>query len=460
LVEDSKNIDADTELQSAAADLAAQDRCVLIPIPVGKVPAIILLRLKELGVTEVKLALRALSAEIKDSLSSVDDSPEEIVGIATVKAKALERARMKAVAAEKKIKIVINALPNFKYGGSASVVTPKLHGIVRHVRSLADFREQKLIDIVKANNVTDIFVTGEPALAGQIVAELQNAGITPNHVSGLNAAETARKALADVVLKAKWKAERERRQMYENLSDIKAKIKERLSAVINNSESDLECLELEAAEVEASGASSTALATLRQEIVYAKAQIARARDDLNASRLSEARFRAVANLEARQFQFKDRVALKAEDQISEYVEDEESTLSGAEASFAARIQRLRGLLAEARARCFADRALFQKVVEKASSLRTSMKEAIDAKNKTLAAEIFKETKEFVREVRALLEQCKKERKVTAQIRGLIEKRESVHEKVLAQRAEVISRLRIAERTANETISQENVTTTR
>lgn len=285
LADDTKNSDADTELETDAAQIAAVDNCPFLPVPMGRMPADVIALLSELNVNNATFVGLSASNEFRSKLGHLRQ--KEITG----NKEAREREATSEIENRTRndnatLRLVIIAAPHWRYvlghGGHAG-----RHTIIRIVSNTE--RVPSLIELINTRNITDVRILGHPALAADIAAQLETRNITVKKVSGERASEVAIKALRE-----SWDKWQERRkQAFGNETHVRTKnpIKKHITNMVNKLERDLNRLENELTELNSSGANSTALALLKSRIDTAQSQLGAIRDYITNDNLDTAKRR-------------------------------------------------------------------------------------------------------------------------------------------------------------------------
>ncbi len=296
LVENLYNPVIDSITMNTAINKAIHEKCLLIPVPKNVIPAEVLDSLNSLNVSDVTFIGSTLSDEERESLAGFNLT--EITGnITTIKRRVLKYVLKKNNA------MVIVATPNWKEGLSVGAALNN-NSIVRRVVSIDDMPE--IINLIQDNNISPIKVTGEKLLAGQVINELRNNGITAVNYAGANPSAIARKL---------WLAEKDKFIARKNIrTAYKAKniamIRNRVLTLINNSKFKINELEIEIEELKAEGVDTS---SLEEQLASANASVNEAFKLVNISE-SRARWIAIKALSVA----KQRVFLKLKNENKDW----------------------------------------------------------------------------------------------------------------------------------------------
>ncbi len=403
LVDDTKNSDDDTELQSSASNLAAHKKCLFIPVPNGTMPADILSALQDLGPKEIFFISKHMRMEIKDQLkqfrlkekSNTDDVDEEILNETS----------------QDKRKLVIVAAPHWKHVFGTGGQT--YHQTIVRIVSNAN-QTPMLIELINSRNITDIRVVGSPALAQQIADQLNASNITVKKISGERASEVAHRVLKDFL--EKWN---EKRRDAENKEAInKERIKARLLLVVNSTEQYLDAWLVRLDKLAAEGADTDKISQLKELIADAKSRLGEIRrkvlegDVTGAERLL---FEVRNNFEKAKFRFRLEIKWRIDDEV----ETEENDAEKLEVKLD--VRDLENKFGELRRRCVNITAV-ESLVERAKTLRDQLKEAREQGNLTNAAEIARGGHDVAELARALGDVCDKRGEISDKLRKIADER--------------------------------------
>jgi len=247
LTEDTKDPEEDSSVQTEALNEATLNGCPLIPIPRGVVPAEVLEILRDLNIKQVRYIGRQIKDEMRDALDgfNVTEIVDDLKGI---------RNRVVARALTKANAMVIVASPKWNETLSLGAALNN-NSVVRRVVTMDDMPD--IITLIQDNNISPIKVVGNAFLAGQIVNELANNGITSVNYGGNKAGHVARKLW--VAEKTKFVAKKAARRLVKVA--IKTEIRSRVREMLNNTRSKIEELEAEIAELNAEGSDTAELET-------------------------------------------------------------------------------------------------------------------------------------------------------------------------------------------------------
>ncbi|MBS3051153.1 MAG: hypothetical protein J4400_03305 [Candidatus Aenigmarchaeota archaeon] len=303
LADDTKDSEADTELHTDAVQIAAGD-CPFVPVPRGHVPDEVLELLEDLNVSRVTfMGPPGTSGLAHLQLKEITGSKSER------EATILETLRN--ATSNGTLRLLVIAAPHWKhvlgYGGHAA-----RHTLVRIVSSTDGV--PGLVGLVHNNNITDVRIVGQPALANDIEAQLEANNITASKISGERASETALKAARE-----SWSRWQERRHdSFENERSIsKSRTKRYVTALLSKFERTLDRMEASIS------TNSTAAALLQNRIDRAQSQIGAIKDYISNDNLETARTRmASLSSEVRKIRWLYRMELRVD--ARQDVSDEES----------------------------------------------------------------------------------------------------------------------------------------
>ncbi len=403
LVDDTKNSDNDTELQSSASNLAAHKRCLFIPVPNGTMPADVLSALQDLAPKEIFFISKLLRLEIKERLkqfrlsekNDTDDVDEEILNETP----------------QEKRKLVIVAAPNWKhvFGTGGQIYHQTIVRIVSNVN-----QTPMLIELINSRNITDIRVVGFPALAQQIADQLNASNIIVKKVSGERA-----NVVAHLVLKEHLEKWREKRSESDaNATLQKERIKARLLLAINLTEKYLDAWSVRLEKLADEGADADKISQLKELIAIAKSRLDEIRRKVLADDIDGAErllFEVKNNFEKGKFRFR----LEIKWRIDEGLEAEEADVERLEVKLD--LRDLENRFGELRGRCVNITAV-ESLAERAKALRDQLKVARDQGNLTNAAKIAREGHDVAEQARALGDVCAKRGDISEKLRKIAEKR--------------------------------------
>ncbi len=417
LVGDTKNDEADAKLQLHASNLASRFGCVLVPVPNGTVPAEVLKTLDELNITHVKFVGR-INDEIRKSVKKfiLEEFKDE---------NEIEKSILNAT---RKPKIVIVATPDWK-ATVAIGAEPHNNSVVKMVSDAGNETIQKLVALIRNNNITDVRVVGMPILAQEIAAKLQSEGINVTKISGSKAGEIAKEAWKKN--KEKWLEIRNKAKQRDDA--IKEKTKAMLERRLNDTESELDEQE---AELDELGLQADVTA-IKQMIAEANSRIVGIRQKISDGSLEEAKimieelknFRLKKWLEREKIKWDWRRELK----------DEEGNNSGIERDYREKLGELQNMLADYRKACNA--TAIESLTEKAKSLLDEAKNETASGNYTKAAKLLTEVKSLVKTAKSIGEVCRKEKKVEGRLEKIADKRTEKAEELRKKVTERIERIK-------------------
>ncbi|MBI2579055.1 MAG: hypothetical protein HYW26_05065 [Candidatus Aenigmarchaeota archaeon] len=412
LADDTKDSDADTELQSDAVTDASQEKCVLLLTPKGKLPAEVLELLGDLGVKKVRIF--------------GEDNPERRSQLAgfEIKIRARTETENEVLNKSAKAKIVIIAAPNWRdVLGTGGV--PSENSVVR-IASNAD-KSRELIDLINGRNITDVRVVGNPALAQEIADMLSAANITVKMTSG-SRSENAMKTFQEHLARWKEKLEEEkaRREAHRD------KIKEKMLDLLNKTEDRLSSLEIELEEINSSAAQTAdaivLISTTRHDIDAAKTTLLEVRDKINAGQLEDANRLMHHSLSTvRKDLHLLKKLLKMDEKISEKIKEEEEQSSETEAESVEKVNEADKLLAQID-KCVGKDDV-EALVNKAKLLHEELQKAKAEGNQTKAAKIAVEMRDISQHARVLGDLCRKRGEVSERIQKIAERRAKIVEEV-------------------------------
>jgi len=416
VADDTMNNEADTEVQADASELASSGRCPFLPVPKGKIPAEVLDILKDLNVSEAKFVGSSVSNEFRANFAKL--RIKEIIGD---KNKIDDDVTTEVENQTKRdggtLKLNIIAAPHWKdilgHGGHA-----EKHTIVRIVSSTDAV--PKLVELIKSRNITDVRVLGSPTLADSIATALEAQNITVKKISGEKASDVARNAMKESL--NKW--EEKKREAAANDTASREKIRKRLYVLLNKTEDRLNYLEIEIAQLNASGANPSRIGALQDKIDDAQSQINAIRVYIDNNNFDTARTRMTKMLgEIERMRWMYRSDIKLD--VNEDIKDENNSVE--ETENAGDVSSIQSRLAELRTKC--NSTTVETIVEKAKSLKRSIEAAKTSGDFTNASQLALEMRDIKKQAEHLSEICKK--------RGEIEKRFERAAEKRAERAQSI-----------------------
>lgn len=404
IVDDSKDSDADTQIQSAASEAASNGNCPLFPVPKGKAPAEVLDILKTLNTTNVEFIGFSSSAELKLLKLQL----KEITGNIHEIQKEVEREIENKT--NDTLKLVIIASTHWRdvlgTGGN-----PERHTIIRIVSNTSSIQE--LLDLIKTKNITDIRVVGNPLLADQIASLLQAQNITVEKVSGEKSDEVARKLL----MKSLKHWEERRRNATINETSHREIIKQRLYALLNDTQDKLNQLELELAQLNASGADPERVALIQSRIDAAQSQISAIMSYIDNGNFDTARIRMNTIINSvMELRWVHRAELKV-DSLQD-LRDEENDID--ETQHGSDLLDIESKLAELKSRC--NSTSIENIIQKARSLKQAITDATASGNFLNASQLSIELRELVKQARSLKDVCEKHGKITRTLENMADQR--------------------------------------
>lgn len=442
LVDDTRDSDADTELQESASVAASQDKCVFLPVPRGSVPAEALLLLQDLGVISVRFMGAEISADLKEKLRQF--RLKETTG-SREKIEAEIESEI-ASSSGRDLRIVIVAAPHWRHvlgtGGHLN-----RHTIVRIVNSAN--RTDALAELIKSRNISDVRVVGFPALADEIAGRLSASGIAVKKVSGEKAGEVAHKVLKE--LAERW---RERQAEAKNMEKEKsARIREKLLGALNNTEAKLDTWSVELERLADEGANPDKISQLKERLAEAKSRTEEIKRIILAGKFDEAErllHEIENNFEKLRFVSRKEIKLRIENDI----EAEESSVEKIEVRLD--ITDIERKLPELRQKCMNITSL-EALVEKAKSLRDDVKAARSEGNHTRAAGLAREAHGIAEQARSLGDICAKRREIPEKLHKIAEKQAERAEKIREKMMEKPDRqMRETEKAENRTEKAERI----
>src|SRR3989338_1882249 len=280
LAEDTKDSDADTEMQADASQLAASEGCPLLPVPRGHMPAEVISLLSELGVNRATFVGNE-PGEFRTKLAHLRQ--KEITGGREAReAEVLKEIENRARNENMTLRLIIIAAPHWKHILGHSGHAGR-HTLVRIVSSAEGV--PRLIDLANTRNITDIRILGHPSLAADIAAQLEASGVNATKISGERAAEVAIKAVRES--RAMW--EQRRKEAFSNETNVfaKSRVKRQVTSLLNRMENDMNRLKA----ANANRNDSAAVSLLRTRINSAQSQLGIIKDYITNDNLDTAKRR-------------------------------------------------------------------------------------------------------------------------------------------------------------------------
>lgn len=407
LADDTKNSDADTELQSPASSLASESNCPLIPIPAGTLPAEVLALLNNLNASEIKI----ITKTSPDTSQLTKFKLKVIVGDRKkIESEVEAEVETEAAKEGKKLKLVIVAAPHWRHGLSTGA-HPSERSVVRFVTNVSEIPE--LITKIKEKNITDVRVVGIPSLAQEVASLLNQSGITVKVVSGEKATKVAKELLEE--LKEKWS---DKKKTYEKKRDI-AKFKEKLLERLNETEEELNEQEVELEELKAEGADPAKVAEIQAGIEKAKSKLTSIRALILELSVDAANSQLADILsEVREKKWLSRVEIKLK--VLEKLKEEEEERGEKEREAQEKIAELEGKFSKLRERC--NSTAVEDLVAKAKSLRDEARKSVEAGDHGKSSQFLIEVKRLVETAKGLGNVCEKEAKISEKLQKIAEKR--------------------------------------
>ncbi len=412
LVGDTKNDNNDAKIQLHASNLASRFGCILIPVPNGTMPAEVLKTLDELNVTHVKFVGK-MNDEIRKSVKKFvleeledEDKVERIILNESVR---------------EGLKVVIIAAPDWRI---ANAIGSEMHhnSVVRMVSDASNETIQKLVVLIKENNVTDVRVVGVPALAQEIASALQNNGISVTKISGSKASEIAKEAWKEN--KEKWLEIREKAERRD--AGMKLKIKMRLEGILNETETEFEEEEIGLEELRL-GAD---ISVLRQKLEEMKSKLVEIKQKIEAGDTEGAKLLlAEVRSEFRLKKWADRDRIKWEWRLE--IENEEGNNNNIDNEYRKKLDNLEFSINDFRKAC--NSTAIENLIEKSKTLLAEAKNETATDNYIEASKLLREAKHVINEARSIGSVCLKEKKLMKRHMEIAEKRvekaENAREKI-------------------------------
>lgn len=419
LVGDTKNDEKDAKIQLHASNLASRFGCALIPVPDGTVPAEVLKTLDELNVTHVKFVGRmndGIRKSVKKFVLEEFEDENEI-----------EKSILNESDGRIKFKIVIVATPDWRIANAIGS-EPHHNSVVKMVSDASNETVQKLVALIKENNITDVRVVGIPALAQEIATKLQSEGINATKISGNKASEIAKEV---------WKRNKERWNEIRGEAEhrnagMKLKMKIRLESIANETETEFEEEEIELEVLEAD------TSVLKQKLDEMKSILAEAKQKIASGDVDGAKLlMAEARSEFRLRKWHDRDRIKWEWRLE--IEDEEGNNNNIDNEYRKRLDNLDRSINDFRKACNA--TAIESLVEKAKSLLAEAKNETDS---VKAAKLLREAKHVINEARSIGAICLKEKKLLRRhmeiAKKRVEKAEELRGKISARHGNIMGKL--------------------
>ncbi|MBI2076405.1 MAG: hypothetical protein HYT72_04110 [Candidatus Aenigmarchaeota archaeon] len=406
LADDTKNSDADTELQAPASSLASESSCPLIPVPAGTTPAEVLALLNDMNVTELKIVAKVspvtsqltkfkLKIIAGDRKKIEDDVDKEIEN--------------EAAKEGKKLKIVIVAAPSWKDGLSIGA-HPSERSVVRFVSNASQVPE--LAAKIKEKNITDVRVVGIPALAQEIVLLLNQSGIIAKVVSGDRAIQVEKKILEE--LKEKWAEKKKASEERRNIAKIKDKLLERL----DGAEEKLNEYEIELQSLKEDGAPQEKIAEIQERIDRAKLKIAGLKADIlsnNVDYTNRELAKLLESVMSKRWEVRDDIKIKVRERLA----DEEGNFGEMEKR--ADAGGVEGKLVELKKKCGNVQAL-EDLTARAKSIREEARKSAAGGDYGKASDLVSQAKRVADAAKNVGNVCEKTAKVPDKLKNVAEKR--------------------------------------
>ncbi|MBI4018330.1 MAG: hypothetical protein HY368_01865 [Candidatus Aenigmarchaeota archaeon] len=409
LADDTKDSDADTELQNDAVTAAAEEKCPVVPVPKGKVPAEVLELLGDLGVGKVNIL--------------GEDNEERRAHLASFEKRFRKKADIESAALDVKGKLVIIAAPNWKdVLGTGGV--PSERSVVRIVNN-AD-QTPALAELIKSRNITDVRVVGNPVLAQQISDQLSAANITVKITSG-SRGNVSIQTFRENMEKWREKVQEEKNRLDSNREKVRGKMLERL----NESEAEVSQLEIELEEISSeapdTAATRNAISLAKQDIAFAKSGLAGARGKVDAGQFEDARrqMHHVVSVVKKDLHLLGKL-VKAEERIAEKLRDEEQETAEAEKESLNRLSEADRIIARID-RCVGKEDV-EKLIAKARQLHEDLKQAKAENNQTKVARLLVESRDVASHAKMLGDLCRKRGEISDKLRKIAEKRAEIAER--------------------------------
>ncbi len=401
LVGDTKNDNNDAKVQLHASNLASRFGCSLIPVPNGTMPAEVLKTLDELNVTHVKFVGK-MNDEIRKSVKKF--VLEEFENEDSIERRILNES------VKDGLKIVIIAAPDWRIANAIGS-EPHHNSVVRMVSNASNETIQKLVALIKENNVTDVRVVGIPSLSQEIASALQNNGISATKISGSKASEVAKEVWKRN--REKWSEIRERAE-HRN-AGMKLKIKMRLEGILNETETEFEEEEIGLEELRL-GAD---IIVLKQKLDEMKSKLAEIKQKIEAGDTEGAKLLlAEARSEFRLKKWADRDRIKWEWRSE--IENEEGNNNNIDNEYRKKMDNLELSINDFRKAC--NSTAIENLIEKAKSLLAEAKNETAADSHIEAAKLLREAKHVINEARGIGSVCLKEKKLMKRHMDIAEKR--------------------------------------
>lgn len=436
LVGDTKNDEADSKLQLHASNLASRFGCILIPVPNGTVPSEVLKTLDDLNVTHVKFVGR-VSDEIRKIVKKF--IIEEFEDENEIEKRILNESGEDRI----KLKIAIVATPDWRIANAIGS-EPHHNSVVRMVSNSSTDTIQKLVALVRENNITDVRVVGIPVLAQEIATKLQIEGISVTKISGQKASEIAKEAWKEN--KEEWLGIREKAE-HRN-AGMKLKIKMRLEGILNETETEFEEEEVE---LDESGLAAN-VSGLKQKLDETKSKLAEIKQKIEAGDVEGAKLLlAEARSEFRVKKWHDRDMIKWEWRLE--IENEEGNNNNIDNEYRKKLDNLERSINDFRKACNA--TAIENLIEKAKSLLADAKNETATGNHTEAAKLLREAKHVINEARSIGSICLKEKKLLKRHMEIAEKRIEKAEIVREKMHERIEKIK--DKTEGRSVKEFNIT---
>ncbi len=394
LVDDTKNSDADSRMQMAASNLATRFNCTFIPVPEGSVPTEVMALFDDLGIKDIRFVGKRISLEARNKLRGF--MLKEIIGDDDGIENEIEDNITNST---RNPKLVIVATPDWK-AAVAIGSHPNEHSVVRQISDVSQVA--RIIDFIKAHNVTDVRVVGIPSLVDRIADMLAAANITAAKFSGQKASEISEKIFEHE--KDEWSKLKIIED--ENRLKLSFKIKAFLEDDINDT-----ITRLNAVLTQLDSLNTTAdIANAKLAIEAAKARITEVRNLLQSGDIDGARrllFEIRFVSDEKKFEMRDQLRIKLNDEVKGEENGIDDEISETEQS----IEAVESRLGEISMRC-ANTGVINSVINKIRALRASIQEAKASGNFTSAASQSIHARELVKIAKSTVEICREHGKLS------------------------------------------------
>ena len=398
LVDDTKNSDADTDLQAPASTLASESGCLLIPIPKGSLPGEVLALLNDTNVSIVKIIAKVSP----DTSQLTKFKLKIIVGDKKSVETQVENETEESVTKEgKKLKLVIVATPSWKQALGIGAY-PSNRSVVRFISNVSQVPE--LITMIKEKNITDVRVVGIPLLAQEVAKLLTDANITVKVVSGQKSTHIGKALLEE--FKENWA---EKKRLSSNFF-LPSKMKEWLLQRLNETEAALNDMEIELAALKADGADPVKIAEIQAKIDDARTKLTSIRTlilELNVDAANRQLTHLLSNIKEKSWLARNEIKLHIKEKLAEEEEDSDEKAKMADDKIAA----LEGRLASLRARC-ENVTTVEDLLAEAKSLREEARKAVESGEHGKGSSFMVAVRSLVETAHNLGDVCEKESKLS------------------------------------------------